>query len=42
MPRVEFEPMTPAFERAQTVQALDRSATVIGFLKSVLALYQVN
>jgi hypothetical protein len=29
-PRVEFEPTTPAFERAKTVQASDRVATVIG------------
>jgi hypothetical protein len=25
-PRVGFEPMTPVFERAKTVRALDRSA----------------
>jgi formate-dependent phosphoribosylglycinamide formyltransferase (GAR transformylase) len=25
-----FEPTTPAFERAKTVHALDRAATVIG------------
>jgi hypothetical protein len=30
MPRVEFEPTTPVFERAKTVHALDRAATVIG------------
>jgi hypothetical protein len=30
MPRVGFEPMIPAFERAKTVHALDRAATVIG------------
>jgi hypothetical protein len=30
MPRVEFEPMIPVFERAKTVHALDRAATVIG------------
>jgi hypothetical protein len=30
MPRVRFEPTTPVFERAKTVQALDRAATVIG------------
>jgi hypothetical protein len=29
MPRVKFEPTTPAFERAKTVHALDRAATVI-------------
>jgi hypothetical protein len=30
MPWVGFEPMTPPFERAKTVHALDREATVIG------------
>jgi hypothetical protein len=30
MPRVEFEPTTPVFERMMTVHALDRAATVIG------------
>jgi hypothetical protein len=30
MPRVRFEPMIPVFERAKTVHALDRTATVIG------------
>jgi hypothetical protein len=30
MPQVEFEPMIPVFERAMTVHALDRVATVIG------------
>jgi hypothetical protein len=30
MPRVEFEPTIPVFERAKTVHALDRAATVIG------------
>jgi hypothetical protein len=30
MPRVEFEPTIPAFERDKTVHALDRAATVIG------------
>jgi hypothetical protein len=29
MPRVEFEPATPVFERAKTVHALDRAAAVI-------------
>jgi hypothetical protein len=29
MPRVEFEPMTPVFEQAKTVHALDRAATVM-------------
>jgi hypothetical protein len=32
MPRVEFEPTIQVFEWAKTVQALDRAATVIGFL----------
>jgi hypothetical protein len=31
MPRVEFEPTTPVLERAKTVHALDRAATVSGF-----------
>jgi hypothetical protein len=30
MPRVEFEPTIPVFERAKTVHALDLTATVIG------------
>jgi hypothetical protein len=30
MPWVTFEPTTPVFERANTVHALDRAATVIG------------
>jgi hypothetical protein len=30
MPQVEFEPTIPVFERAKTVYALDRAATVIG------------
>jgi hypothetical protein len=30
MPRVGFEPTIPAFERAKTIHALDRAATVIG------------
>jgi hypothetical protein len=30
MPRVGFERTIPAFERAKTVHALDRAATVIG------------
>jgi hypothetical protein len=30
MPRVGFDPMNPAFERAKTVHALDGAATVIG------------
>jgi hypothetical protein len=31
MPRVEFEPMIPAFERAKTVHPSDREANVIGY-----------
>jgi hypothetical protein len=30
MPLVGFEPTIPEFERAKTVHALDRAATVIG------------
>jgi hypothetical protein len=30
IPRVGFEPTIPVFERAKTVHALDRAATVIG------------
>jgi hypothetical protein len=30
MPRVGFEPTIPVFERANTIHALDRAATVIG------------
>jgi hypothetical protein len=30
MPRVVFEPTIPVFERAKTLHALDRAATVIG------------
>jgi hypothetical protein len=32
MPRVEFEHTTPVFERAKTVHALARAATVVGKL----------
>jgi hypothetical protein len=31
MPRVGFESTIPVFERAKTVYALDRAATVIGY-----------
>jgi hypothetical protein len=34
MPRVVFEPSFPFLERAKTVHALDRAATVIGFLSN--------
>jgi hypothetical protein len=30
MPRVGYEPMTPAFERAKAVYVLDRVSTVFG------------
>jgi hypothetical protein len=33
LPRVGFEPTIPVFERAKTVQALDRAATVLGYCK---------
>jgi hypothetical protein len=36
MPRVGFESTTPVFERAKTVHALDRAATVIGSLRLIL------
>jgi hypothetical protein len=36
MPRVGFEPMIPVFERAKTVHALDRAATVIGSSKDII------
>jgi hypothetical protein len=39
MPRMEFEPTTPAFERAKTVHSLDRKAIVIGFPR--IYLYQL-
>jgi hypothetical protein len=32
MPGMGFETMTPVFERAKTVHALDRAATVIGMV----------
>jgi hypothetical protein len=35
MPLVGFEPTIPAFERAKTVRALDRGATVIGTIDTV-------
>jgi hypothetical protein len=34
MPCVGFQPKIPAFERAKTVHASDRAATVIGYLDS--------
>jgi hypothetical protein len=38
MPRVGFEPMTPVFEQAKTIHALDRAATVIGSIPISLLL----
>jgi hypothetical protein len=35
MTQVGFEPTIPVFERAKTVHALDRAATVIGFQTDV-------
>jgi hypothetical protein len=35
MPQVEIQPTIPMFERARTIHALDRAATVIG-LTSIL------
>jgi hypothetical protein len=32
MPWVGFEPTTPVLERAKTVHALDRAASVIGYI----------
>jgi hypothetical protein len=39
MPRVGSEPTTPVFERAKTVYALDRAATVIGNLLITIQLF---
>jgi hypothetical protein len=39
MPSVRFEPTIMASERAKTVHALDRSATVTG---SILILHEAN
>jgi hypothetical protein len=47
MPRVGFDHLAPAFERAKTVHALDRAATVIGtaillkFLITVIEILQL-
>jgi hypothetical protein len=38
MPRVRFDPTTPEFERAKTVHAQDRAATVIGHPQELLDL----
>jgi hypothetical protein len=37
MSRVEFEPTIPVLERAKTVHALERAATVIGKVKLSLS-----
>jgi hypothetical protein len=37
MPRVGFEPTIPVFERAKTVHALDREATVFGFCRNYVS-----
>jgi hypothetical protein len=42
MLRVGFEPNIPAFERAKTVHALVRAATVIGYLLLRLFNYNVS
>jgi hypothetical protein len=42
MPRVEFEPTIPAFERAKTVHALDRTASVIGYAGTVYVNYLLH
>jgi hypothetical protein len=39
MPWVGFEPMIPVFERAKTVHAFDRAATVIGKYRHQLYLF---
>jgi hypothetical protein len=36
MPRMEFEPTTPVFERAKTVHTLDLAATVTGIAETSL------
>jgi hypothetical protein len=41
MPRVSFEPTTPVLERAKTVHALGRAATVIGTVDVVDQLNQM-
>jgi hypothetical protein len=42
MPQVGFEHTIPEFERAKTVHALDRAATVIGSGNHILHLYKEN
>jgi hypothetical protein len=41
MHRVEFEPMIPMFEKAKTVHALDRAATVIGLNMAYDRLFRI-
>jgi hypothetical protein len=41
MPRMEFEPTIPALERAKTVHALDRPATVNGSIPSRICQMQL-
>jgi hypothetical protein len=41
MPRVRFEPTIPAFERAKTVHALDRAASVIGIRNSLHSIFYI-
>jgi hypothetical protein len=42
MSRVVFEPMIPAFERAETIYTLDRVATVIGRMRSTTIFHLYN
>jgi hypothetical protein len=45
MSRVGFEPTIPAFERAKTVDALDRAAAVIGwfyFNQMIITLWRAS
>jgi hypothetical protein len=42
MPCVRFEPTIPASERATTVYALDRSATVTGYLALSVVIFITN
>jgi hypothetical protein len=39
MPLMGFESITPVFERAKTIHALDRAATVIGVIIYILFLF---
>jgi hypothetical protein len=42
MPQVEFEPTIPASERAKTVRALDRAATVTGCYETYVGEFLLN